>query len=596
MFNLLYLTQPVSLPTLLSIVMPRVKKEELESLSISERQKLQRLYTQGFAACGSVCNLAKAAKLSPSKVRKFLHSKTSSTRFTQATRKFKRMRAFARFKNEIWWMDLVYVDKLAKDNIGVKYLLVRQDLFDRTVDAKGMKKKDSKEAVKTFSKMTTKKNRPKKIWVDQGTEYAGEFKKFYSAEGIEIYSTMSETTTAFAEHTIRSLKNILYRYMEDYGYKYIYKKPQFIATRNSRNNPRIDMKPNHVKNSDFTSILHSKPLREYKRPKCGIGDRVRISKYDLPFRKGYKSQFAQKIFEIVAIATKKPPIYRIKDEHEVISGKFYEKSFEYGFIYNRVGFQRIFTALSKQHAQLIYKFLAGASEFGRTMGVTNSEISYPSMYQKVTEGKFMFYDEKLSKTTEAYYLEPGQYFSITDIVERTNTLIQERNNHREICITIKVSRLTQKVKVYLANEESSLAIFSTDLRHIFGGDVRNHLGKLRCGKGPHEPTFAYDILRIHPLMIYTDIVEYNIVANTKAPLLPCFPFISKLKSGDIIPTGQNMNYLTFSTLQFRRLLKNSFHSIHIDFRDRSGEKIPIVSVGITRLVLMFRKVSDIHLY
>ena len=49
-------------------------------------------------------------------------------------------------------MDLACVDKLAKDNIGVKYLLVRQDLFDRTVDAKGMKKKDSKETVKTFSK------------------------------------------------------------------------------------------------------------------------------------------------------------------------------------------------------------------------------------------------------------------------------------------------------------------------------------------------------------------------------------------------------------------------------------------------------------
>ena len=80
----------------------------------------------------------------------------------------------------------------------------------------------------------------------------------------------------------------------------------------------------------------------------------------------------------------------------------------------------------------------------------------------------MFYDEELSKTTEAYYLEPGLYSSITDIVEAMNTLIQERNNHRDTCITIKVSRVTQKVKVYLANEESSLAIFSTDLGHIFG--------------------------------------------------------------------------------------------------------------------------------
>ena len=101
--------------------MPRVKKEGLGSLSKSERQKLQRFYTQGFAAYGSVRNLAKAAKLSPSKVREFLYSNTSYTRLTQATRKFKRMGAFARLKGEIWCMDLAYVDKLAKDNIGVKY-------------------------------------------------------------------------------------------------------------------------------------------------------------------------------------------------------------------------------------------------------------------------------------------------------------------------------------------------------------------------------------------------------------------------------------------------------------------------------------------
>ena len=203
---------------------------------------------------------------------------------------------------------------------------------------------------------------------------------------------MSETKAAFAERTIRSLKIILYRYVEDYGYKYIHKLPQFIATVNSRNNRSIDMKPNHVKNSDFMSILYSKPLREYKKPKIGIGDTVRISKYDLPFRKGYKPQFTQEYFEIVASATKKPPTYTIKDEQEeVICGvgnstrRNQLESFEYGFIYNRVGFQRIFTVLSKQHAQFIYKFLAGASEFGRTMGGSNFRnflpINVPKRYR-----------------------------------------------------------------------------------------------------------------------------------------------------------------------------------------------------------------------
>ena len=67
--------------------------------------------------------------------------------------------------------------------------------------------------------------------MDQGTEFGGEFKKFCSAEGIEFYSTISETKAAFAECKILSLKSILYRYMEDYGYKNIHKIPQFIATR-----------------------------------------------------------------------------------------------------------------------------------------------------------------------------------------------------------------------------------------------------------------------------------------------------------------------------------------------------------------------------
>ena len=227
------------------------------------------------------------------------------------------MRAFARFRNEIWCMYLAYVDKLAKENNSVKYLLVRQDLFDRTVNAKGMTTKDSQETVEAFSSMITKRNRPKKIWVDKGTEFAGAFKKFCTAEGIQLYSTMSETKAAFAERTLRSLKNILYRYMEDYGYKYIHKLPDFIANLNSRRNSSIDMRPNTVKNCDFMSILYSKTLREFKKLTWKL-----VTK----FRKSYKPQLTWEVFEFVAIATREPPTCTIKDEKgEVIQGKFYPK-------------------------------------------------------------------------------------------------------------------------------------------------------------------------------------------------------------------------------------------------------------------------------
>ena len=51
--------------------MPKLRIEEAGSLSNYERQKLQRLYTQGAAAYGSVRNLSKTSNLPVSKVRVF---------------------------------------------------------------------------------------------------------------------------------------------------------------------------------------------------------------------------------------------------------------------------------------------------------------------------------------------------------------------------------------------------------------------------------------------------------------------------------------------------------------------------------------------
>ena len=216
------------------------------------------------------------------------------------------------------------------------------------------------------------------------------------------------------------------------------------------------------------------------------------------------------------------------------------------------------------------------------------------MYQNVTERKVMFLDKKLSKSSKFYYLEPGLYPSITHNVEAMNILIQERHNRSENCIKVKVSRRTQKVEISLESETSGLAFFSMDLGHIFGSNIGKGSGVMLRGKGPHKPEFAFAIVPIHTRMIYRDPIEYNIVGDTKARSLRCFNFFSKLKAGGILTTGQYMNYQTFSKLQFGPLLKTSFHSIHIDLRDTSGKKLPFLSVGTARLVLMCRKASKIH--
>ena len=186
-------------------------------------------------------------------------------------------------------------------------MLVRQVVFDKTIDVRGLKTKKSKKALRASAQMITKQKRPQTFWVEKRKEFSSEFQNFCNREGIQIYSTISETKAAFAERAIHSLKNVLYRYIEDYGYKSFHKLLQCVTTLNTRRNRSIDMKPSNVKNSDFMSVLHSKPMRDFNKPKFQVGYRIRLSNQDLPFRKGYNPQSTNEMLEIVALVTRKPP-------------------------------------------------------------------------------------------------------------------------------------------------------------------------------------------------------------------------------------------------------------------------------------------------
>ena len=115
---------------------------------------------------------------------------------------------------------------------------------------------------------------------------------------------MSETKAAFAEGAVQSLKHIIYRYIEDHGEKFVPKLQQFVSTLNCRKNRSIGKSLKNVKNSEFLSILYNKSFKKYTKPKFKFDGRVRISKNDIRFRKGYKPQFTDEVFEISALSTK----------------------------------------------------------------------------------------------------------------------------------------------------------------------------------------------------------------------------------------------------------------------------------------------------
>ena len=58
------------------------------------------------------------------------------------------------------------------------------------------------------SEAKSKRRKPNKIWVDQGSEfYINTFKDFLKINNVEMYSTYNEEKSAVAERFIRTLRN-----------------------------------------------------------------------------------------------------------------------------------------------------------------------------------------------------------------------------------------------------------------------------------------------------------------------------------------------------------------------------------------------------
>ena len=242
---------------------------------------------------------------------------------------YPRLKVIVNGIEEIWSLDLAYVDKLAKYNREVQYLLVAVNCLSRYLRVEPLRTKYAKETTKAFKKMITTKQ-PKKVRVDKGTEFKGEIKKLCTKREIIKYNTHSEKKSAFAERNIRSLKSIFYKYLEfEWTYSYIDKLQSFVQTINSKVNRVTKLAPNKVTRKHvpaIVSLITNSSSKLLQKTKNYVGDYVRIPKTDLPLRKSYKQIFTDEVFEIVAIPTVNLPTYSLIDaEKEEISGKFYEK-------------------------------------------------------------------------------------------------------------------------------------------------------------------------------------------------------------------------------------------------------------------------------
>lgn len=303
----------------------RKKRVKVQKDGKSINKLLLKAYETGPAAYSNADRLHLHTKATKQEISNFLNTTNSYTKYKNVRRKFQRLKVMAFDINEIWAMDLAYVDKLAKYNKNVKYLLVAVDVLSRYVRVQPLENKFAKTTLHAFKQMLKKGKRPQKVWTDKGTEFKGVFAEFCTKENISMYSTESETKASLAERAIRSLKTIIYKYLEQkWTWSYLPKLQDFVKTMNTRINRTIKMAPSKVTKSDVPYLMSLFTVNKRNKPTFKVGDTVRIAKKDIPFKKGYQQSFTDETFRITDIPTRNPPTYTIIDTAgEKIHGKFY---------------------------------------------------------------------------------------------------------------------------------------------------------------------------------------------------------------------------------------------------------------------------------
>ena len=141
-----------------------------------------------------------------------------------------------------------------------------------------------------------------------------------------MYSTYIEGKSVVAERFIRTLKNKLYKHMTATGKNVYYDVLDDIDNEyNITKHNTIKIKPIDVGDNKRVYIdEHNEKDSRFK-----VGDKVRISKFENIFAKGYTPNWSKEIFIVDKINDKVPYTYNLKDLNgEEIIGSFYDKELQ----------------------------------------------------------------------------------------------------------------------------------------------------------------------------------------------------------------------------------------------------------------------------
>ena len=216
--------------------------------------------------------------------------------------------------------------------------------------------------------------------------------------------------------------------------------------------------------------------------------------------------------------------------------------------------------------------------------------THPLEIQKSQIDLLEEYARKLTKfvsafsrsTTHSFKIKDRYYSSISDVLDQILTKFKKYFPRSPIQLTYAIDPLTGKVtftsthgKVAILSPTDYLTKhlgFQSEYYRVLNGTC--HLTHLD-GQGKSR-AYLDDIFQI---FVYSDIIDYQTVGNTKKPLMGVIPV--KGKHGD-------QESWTFNPLQFGAIARRSFSTIEMQLCTPTGALVPYLS-GDTMSRIQFRR-------
>ena len=277
------------------------------------------------------------------RIRQWLQDQEAYSLTRGARRKYTRSRVVVSGLDSQWDVDLMDMVDLAKQNDGIKYVLVCVDIFSRYAHCQQINSKQAKDVLQAFKQILSGTRKAKTIRSDLGQEFRNkQVNAYLKSQNIHhFYALNTETKANYDERLIKTLKHKLFRYMlKNRTQRYIDVLQDVVYSYNHTVHRSLGQSPASItKDNEGESRLEQYLLRQgkvkrskkqkkvsKKKYKYEIYQTVRLSHVRSVFDREYSQKWTGEIFKIQTRFRRDGiPVYTIIDwDGDRVEGTFYE--------------------------------------------------------------------------------------------------------------------------------------------------------------------------------------------------------------------------------------------------------------------------------